>query len=157
MQTRNSFQNMKWTWAAMECVCVCVCDCTVFNYYFNKIPASRITYHVFKNQSLQRSNDCKHCKEYTSLFPETVLLFSSAPRPGCFCGSSSGAADIPCGTKKNCGQHLENSEERRKQLCSNGLNFHLTVKFPCLHVGHDVSTSHQPTHLRLSVIQRLED
>jgi hypothetical protein len=31
-----------------------------FNYYFNKIPASRRTHHFFKHQSLQRSNDWKH-------------------------------------------------------------------------------------------------
>ena len=41
--------------------------------------------------------------------------------------SSLGAAGIPCGTKKNCGLRLDNSEARRKQVCSNGLNFHLTV------------------------------
>jgi hypothetical protein len=112
------------------CVCVCVCVCV-----HAEISTTTVTKfwppteHIISLKTNRFSvatteNTVKICQ---FRFPERVLLFSSAPRPGYFCGPSLGAADIPCRTKKNCGQHLENSEARRKQLCSNGLNFHLTV------------------------------
>ena len=64
-------------------VSVCARACTDFDNYFNKIQASKRTHHVFKDQSLQRSNDWKHCKKYAnldSLRGSCYILFGTTSR-----------------------------------------------------------------------------
>jgi hypothetical protein len=131
-QTRKFSEHEMNMGALGICVCVCVCvraraPAQISTTTVTKFRPPREHIMSLKTNRFSVATTENTVKICQFRFRERVLLFSSAPRPDYFCGPPLGAADIPCGTKKNCGQHLENSEARRKQLCSNGLNFYLTV------------------------------
>jgi len=122
MQTRNSFHNMKWIWTATECVCETAHISTTTLIKFRP-PEHMMSLKTNRFSAARTENTVQNMPVHIS-WGGPVIPFGTTSR--LLMWSSSGAADITCGTKKNCCQHLENSEARRKQLCSNDFNFHLT-------------------------------
>ena len=58
------------------CVCVCVCDCTDFSYYFNKIPASERTHHVFETNRFSVARTENTVKKWASVDSLRRLWYS---------------------------------------------------------------------------------